>query len=96
MEDSGVNLASISANFLTECICKSEYFFKFFAAILNKLSSKSELKLGFHDVKNLKAMYDLSDPYLPFLKNFMALASARPGCLFSRSGADYKAWSGAG
>ena len=26
----------------------------------------------------------------------MALASARPGCLVSSSGADYKAWSGAG
>ena len=33
---------------------------------------------------------------IPVWKNFMALASARPDCLVSSSGADYKAWSGAG
>ena len=31
----------------------------------------------------------------PVWKNFMALASSRPDCLVSSSGADYKAWSGA-
>ena len=29
-------------------------------------------------------------------KNFMTLANARPDCLVSSSGADYKAWSGTG
>ena len=33
---------------------------------------------------------------LPGCKNFMALVCARPDCLVSSSGADYKAWSGAG
>ena len=33
---------------------------------------------------------------VPVWKNFMELASARRVCLVSSSGADYKAWSGAG
>ena len=32
----------------------------------------------------------------PVWKNSMELVSAKPDCLFSSSGADYKAWSGAG
>ena len=32
----------------------------------------------------------------PVWENFMALASARPDCLVSSSGAEYKTWSGAG
>ena len=32
----------------------------------------------------------------PLWKNFKALASARPDCLVSSSGADYETWSGTG
>ena len=43
----------------------------------------------------LLTFYLINFQLRPVWKHFMALASARPDCLFPSSGADYRAWSGA-
>ena len=67
--------------------------FEYNFGIVEKIKSKNKnffLGVLSYIFKNLVLIF------LPVWKNFMALASARPDCLVSSSGADYKAWSGAG